>query len=83
MCSRRCLPGYSPMEAGTLQCDERSDIYSFGRTCYVLRHGCFPDEKDSTDALDDLFLRCCREDKKQRYSNMGDVVRELQMLCEE
>ncbi|MCC2834313.1 MAG: hypothetical protein ACLUQK_07055 [Clostridium sp.] len=77
----RLLPGYSPIEAGTKSCDEQSDIYSYGRTCYVLRHGCFPEDNACGDAVDALFLRCCALDKKQRCSSMQEIVEELRQLC--
>ena len=77
----RLLTGYSPIEAGTKSCDEQSDIYSYGRTCYVLRHGCFPEDKACGDAVDALFLRCCALDKKQRCSSMQEIVEELRQLC--
>lgn len=83
MSQPRCLPGYSPVEAGTISCDERSDIYSFGRTCYVLRHGRFPTDEKSGDALDALFLHCCQEEKEQRFCSMQAVMKELVRLCEE
>ena len=82
MSQPRCLPGYSPKEAGTLNCDERSDIYSFGRTCYVLRHGQFPADGTCRDALDALLLHCCQEEKNQRFSSMQAVMKELVRLCE-
>ena len=83
MSQPRCLPGYSPIEAGTLNCDERSDIYSFGRTCYVLRHGRFPAAGECGDALDAIFLHCCQEDRDQRFYSMHAVMKELIRLCEE
>ena len=81
MSQPRCLPGYSLKEAGTLNCDERSDIYSFGRTCYVLRHGQFPADGACRDALDALLLHCCQEERNQRFSSMQAVMKELVRLC--
>lgn len=73
--------GYAPMEAGTMEADERSDIYSFGKTCYVLRHGCFPEANKNPDELDTIFLRCFRDQKQDRYANMAEVIKELELLC--
>lgn len=79
VCARS--PGYSPREIGTPQCDERSDIYSYGRCCYVLRHGCFPHTHAQTDALDSVFLTCCAERKEDRYASMQEVMKELERVC--
>ena len=81
MSQPRCLPGYSPKEAGTLNCDERSDIYSFGRTCYVLCYGQFPADGACRDALDALLLHCCQEERNQRFGSMQAVMKELVRLC--
>lgn len=76
---RSATPGYAPQElikqhAPCLQ----SDIYSFGRTFYVLYHGHFPDGQKRQDAVDRLLLTCCEEAIEKRYTSFQQVYAAIQ-----
>lgn len=86
--------GYSPPEQyrRDQRTDERSDIFALGMTYYAIRCGKPPDPKADT-AINDIadshilssseqaFLaRCCALDKEDRYSCVGDVLKQIRHI---
>lgn len=58
-----------------------NDIYSFGRTFYVLLHHRFPDEKKKQrSSLDRFLLKCCAKDDSQRFHTILEMQDALQHL---
>ena len=77
------LPGYGAPELkqGTIHAE--NDIYSFGRTFYVLRHHHFPEETQApSTGLDKFLFKCCAENDKDRFHSIEEMEKALRQLMQ-
>ena len=87
--------GYAaPEQYGHAQTDARTDIYSLGITLYQLLTGIKPTVSTTSHALHDIrqinplvsqqieyvIFKCTRQDPKERFQTVAEVMRELQNI---
>lgn len=55
----------------------QSDIYSIGKTFYMLYHGHLPQPEDTLDPLDRILMRCMAEKPEDRYQSITQIYQAL------
>lgn len=74
-------PGYGAPELRQGIIHAENDIYSFGRTFYVLLHHHFPNESNLQETrIDRFLLKCCAEDQTLRFHTIEEMRKELDHL---